>query len=75
MTLLYANYFSATSTTWSGPMLSELDLYLLREGTHARLYDILGAHPLPGDQGCTRFAVWAPNAERVSVIGDWNGWD
>ncbi len=57
------------------PMLSDLDLYLLREGTHARLYDILGAHPDPVPQGGTRFAVWAPNAEKVSVIGDWNGWD
>ncbi|MFT3859050.1 MAG: 1,4-alpha-glucan branching protein GlgB [Aquabacterium sp.] len=59
-------------------MLSDLDLYLLREGTHARLYDILGAHPIhqpDGSAGGVRFAVWAPNAERVTVIGDWNGWD
>ena len=59
-------------------MLSELDLYLLSEGSHARLYDVLGAHPVPGEEGgCrgVRFAVWAPNAESVSVIGDWNGWD
>jgi 1,4-alpha-glucan branching enzyme len=56
-------------------MLRDLDLHLLREGTHARLYDILGAHPVRGEEGGTRFAVWAPNAEAVSVIGDWNGWD
>jgi 1,4-alpha-glucan branching enzyme len=48
------------------------DLYLFREGTHARLYEKLGAHVL-GDG--TQFAVWAPNAASVSVIGDFNGWD
>jgi 1,4-alpha-glucan branching enzyme len=48
------------------------DLYLFREGTHSRLYEKLGAHVL-GDG--TQFAVWAPNAAQVSVIGDWNGWD
>lgn len=56
-------------------MLSDLDIHLLHEGTHARLYDILGAHPNEGPEGGTRFAVWAPNAERVTVMGDWNGWD
>jgi len=53
-------------------LLTEDDLYLWNEGTHHRLYDKLGAHPT--DEG-THFAVWAPNADRVSVIGDWNGWD
>ena len=48
------------------------DLYLFREGTHSRLYEKLGAHVL-GDG--TQFAVWAPNAAQVSVIGDFNGWD
>jgi 1,4-alpha-glucan branching enzyme len=48
------------------------DLYLFREGTHSRLYEKLGAHVSP--QG-THFAVWAPNAAQVSVIGDFNGWD
>ena len=48
------------------------DLYLFREGTHARLYEKLGAHLL-GDG--TQFAVWAPNASQVAVIGDFNGWD
>jgi 1,4-alpha-glucan branching enzyme len=48
------------------------DLYLFAEGTHGRLASKLGAHLLPDG---TSFAVWAPNAERVSVIGDFNGWD
>jgi 1,4-alpha-glucan branching enzyme len=48
------------------------DLYLFNEGTHSGLADVLGAH-LVGDGA--RFAVWAPNAERVLVVGDFNGWD
>jgi 1,4-alpha-glucan branching enzyme len=56
-------------------LFEELDLYLLAEGTHARLYNMLGAHPQTvGGQLGTSFAVWAPNAETVNVIGDWNGW-
>ena len=51
--------------------ISEQDIYWFREGSHARLYEKLGAHWSPGG---TRFAVWAPNAQSVSVIGDWNGW-
>ena len=47
------------------------DLHLFNEGTHHRLYKKLGAHIV---EGGTRFAVWAPNARSVSVIGDWNGW-
>jgi 1,4-alpha-glucan branching enzyme len=55
--------------------LSDQDLYLFNEGSHLRLYEKLGAHPavVDGVAG-TRFAVWAPNAASVSVIGDWNGW-
>jgi 1,4-alpha-glucan branching enzyme len=53
---------------------SDTDAYLFREGTHARLYDRLGAH-LQADGESTSFAVWAPNASAVSVIGDWNGWN
>ncbi|HET9258528.1 MAG TPA: 1,4-alpha-glucan branching enzyme, partial [Acidimicrobiia bacterium] len=52
--------------------LSKQDLHLSNEGTHFRLYEKMGAHV---EDGRTRFAVWAPNAETVSVIGDWNGWD
>jgi 1,4-alpha-glucan branching enzyme len=57
-------------------VLSELDLYLLGEGTDMRLYDKLGAHPmvLDGVAG-VHFAVFAPNARRVSVVGDFNFWD
>ena len=56
--------------------LSPLDLFLFNEGSHVRLYDKLGAHPhtVNGVAGF-QFAVWAPNAGYVSVIGDFNGWD
>jgi 1,4-alpha-glucan branching enzyme len=58
------------------PVLGETDLHLLAEGTHRRLYEKLGAHPAKIDRtnGIT-FAVWAPNAQRVSVVGDFNSWD
>lgn len=58
------------------PLLSEFDLYLIGEGTHHELYDRLGAHPrnVNGVDGVA-FAVWAPNARRVSVVGDFNGWE
>ena len=58
------------------PILSDYDLYLLGEGTDRRLYDKLGAHvrTVGGVRG-TAFVVFAPNAERVSVVGDFNAWD
>jgi 1,4-alpha-glucan branching enzyme len=58
------------------PILSDFDLYLLSEGTHLHLYDKLGAHPLvlDGVPG-VGFVVFAPNARRVSVVGDFNYWD
>jgi len=58
------------------PILSDLDLYLLGEGTHMHLYEKLGAHPmmLDGVSGVA-FAVLAPDARRVSVVGDFNAWD
>jgi len=57
-------------------LLSDQDLSLFNEGSHFRLYEKLGAHPLTVDgvEG-TYFAVWAPNAEQVFVMGTFNGWD
>ncbi|MDB5415281.1 MAG: 1,4-alpha-glucan branching enzyme, partial [Rubritepida sp.] len=59
-----------------GPSLGPLDDHLLIEGTHRRLYERLGAHPVTheGVAG-VRFAVWAPHARRVSVVGRFNQWD
>jgi 1,4-alpha-glucan branching enzyme len=57
-------------------LLTEDDVRLFREGNHFSLYNKLGSHTLAvGDAGGTYFAVWAPNAERVSVIGNFNQWD
>ena len=58
------------------PVLGDLDLQLFNEGNHFLTYDKLGAHlmELEGTKG-VHFCVWAPNATRVSVIGDFNGWD
>jgi 1,4-alpha-glucan branching enzyme len=70
-------------TTWVfddpfrfGPVLGEMDEYLLGEGTHKRLWQVLGAHPITheGVEG-VHFAVWAPNAQRAAVVGDFNLWD
>jgi 1,4-alpha-glucan branching enzyme len=59
-----------------GPVLGELDIHLLVEGTHLRAFEKLGAHVATIDDivGAT-FAVWAPNARKVSVVGDFNEWD
>ena len=59
-----------------GPQLSDDELHQLREGRHLRPYTVLGAHALEQDGVAgVRFAVWAPNARRVSVVGDFNAWD
>ena len=59
-----------------GRVIGDYDLYLFGEGTHTRIYDRLGAHPMTiGETRGVHFAVWAPNASRVSVVGDFNGWD
>jgi 1,4-alpha-glucan branching enzyme len=74
---------SRGSHTWDsadpyafGSTLGDLDVYLLGEGSHLRAYEKLGAHAdvFDGVRG-VRFAVWAPNASRVSVVGHFNGWD
>ncbi|WP_157069970.1 1,4-alpha-glucan branching protein GlgB [Aureimonas frigidaquae] len=79
----YRLRFSHGSVTWEeedpyrfGPILTDFDAYLLAEGRHYRLYEKLGAHPdvMDGVEG-TRLAVWAPNARRVSVVGNFNAWD
>ncbi|MEV2224311.1 1,4-alpha-glucan branching protein GlgB [Nocardia vinacea] len=61
------------------PTVGELDLHLIGEGRHEHLWDVLGAHPrhyttLDGEVNGTSFAVWAPNARGVTVIGDFDGW-
>ena len=59
-----------------GRVISDFDLYLFGEGKHTRIYERLGAHLMRlGQTAGAHFAVWAPNAERVSVVGDFNGWD
>ncbi len=54
------------------PWIGDIDLHLFNEGSHPRLYERLGAHL---DRDGVHFAVWAPNAERVAVVGAWNGWN
>ncbi len=58
--------------------IGDLDLHLFGEGTHRRLWELLGPQPLNVDAdglaAALRFAVWAPNATAVGVVGDWNGW-
>ncbi|MCE5972234.1 1,4-alpha-glucan branching protein GlgB [Sinirhodobacter sp. WL0062] len=59
-----------------GPVLGEIDEYLIGEGTHRRLWQALGAHVIT-HEGCegVHFSVWAPSARRVSVVGGFNNWD
>lgn len=68
--------FSYADPNAFAPTLGEVDLYLLGQGEHLEAYRVLGAHlrTITGITG-TSFAVWAPNAQRVSVVGDFNGWD
>ena len=59
-----------------GRVLTDFDLHLFGEGRHLRMFDKLGAHRITiGSTTGIHFAVWAPNADRVSVVGDFNGWD
>ena len=78
---LSATYSDGTSHSFEdpyrfGPVLSDVDQYLMGEGTHRQLWKALGAH-VKTHEGVagTHFAVWAPNATRVSVVGDFNVWD
>jgi 1,4-alpha-glucan branching enzyme len=70
------NTFTLRDPYAFAPSLGDLDLHLAGEGQHERIYERLGSHPreLDGVAG-TAFAVWAPNARAVSVVGDFNGWD
>ncbi len=78
---LEADYPAGVTVTFDdpyrfGPTLGEVDLHLLSEGKHRRLWQVLGAHPreVEGVAG-TSFAVWAPNARSVRVVGEFNQWD
>ncbi|BAU48056.1 glycogen branching protein [Sulfurifustis variabilis] len=66
----------ASAGVQASSRFTEYDIYLLKQGNHVRLYEKFGAHPTvhEGTEG-VYFAVWAPNAESVSVMGDFNGWD
>ena len=65
-----------SQTVNSFSLLSEQDIYLFKEGNHFELYEKLGSHIIEKDgvKG-TYFGVWAPNAQSVSVIGDFNNWN
>lgn len=66
----------ATANSGDKPLFTDEDIYLFREGSHYRLYDKMGSHIMEQDGACgVYFSVWAPNAEKVSVIGDFNGWN
>lgn len=59
-----------------GPQVGDLDLHLFGEGRHRHAHRFLGSHEHETDgAGGVRFAVWAPNAERISVVGSFNRWD
>ncbi|MFA5079694.1 MAG: alpha-amylase family glycosyl hydrolase, partial [Dehalococcoidia bacterium] len=65
-----------SSNSQAFSLLNKDDLFLFNEGSHLRLYDRLGAHPVHRDgYDGIYFAVWAPNAQNVYVSGDFNGWD
>ncbi|MGH6926617.1 MAG: 1,4-alpha-glucan branching protein GlgB [Propylenella sp.] len=79
----YRMRFTAGGAHWEAedpyrfpPVLGDMDVYLMAEGSHRRIYERLGAHlrTMESVAGAT-FAVWAPNARRVSVVGDFNQWD
>jgi 1,4-alpha-glucan branching enzyme len=67
---------TAIDSTSTPSLLEEYDIYLFKEGKHYHLYKKLGSHLMKfeGEKG-TYFAVWAPNAQQVSVVGEFNGWN
>ncbi len=79
----YELRITAGGTTWTTrdpysflPTLGDIDLHLIGEGRHMRLWEALGANVRTLDEATgTAFALWAPSARSVSVVGDWNGWD
>jgi 1,4-alpha-glucan branching enzyme len=74
--LPYVSTFVFEDPYRAWPTVGELDLHLFGEGRHRRLWEVLGAHPRVHDGVAgTAFAVWAPNAQAVRVVGDWNFWD
>jgi len=61
---------------YDATLVTDTDMYLFNEGSHFRLYDKLGAHPMKvGEEAGTMFGVWAPNARAVTVMGDFNDWN
>ena len=72
----YGNEWWVTDPYSFGPVFGPMDDFLIAEGTHLRLFDKLGAHVIEhqGAQG-VHFAVWAPNARTVNLVGDFNGWN
>jgi 1,4-alpha-glucan branching enzyme len=58
-----------------GPLIQDMDAWLLSEGTHLRPYETLGAHADTMDGVTGTASLWAPNARRVSVVGQFNYWD
>ena len=75
--ITYGHYETDVEDTYRfASVLGDLDLYLLNNGGHKHLYQVLGAHTreLDGVSGAS-FVVWAPNASRVAVVGDFNDWD
>jgi len=72
---LYSHGREPMPSSTRAPWFSDYDLYLLGEGTHYQAYEKMGAHvaEVDGQRG-VHFAVWAPNARDVSVVGEFNGW-
>ncbi len=67
----------AAGTAADPTVITDFDTYLFGQGSHCRLYEKFGAHPVTTPDGVhgVRFAVWAPNARKVSVVGDFNKWN